>query len=220
MVKKKIFVIEDHPLVVKGLTQVINKQKDLEVVGYTSLAQKALELIKELNPDLVTMDLSLKDSFGLELIKDIVTYRKDLPILVITMHDENIFAERVLKAGAKGYIMKEKVTKELIKAIYKVLEGNIYVSDEIQSKLLSYKNRDTKELIDILSDRELEVFQLLAEGLTSKEIAAKTNLGLKTVETYKSKIKEKLNIKSNSQLIKCAVEWRLTGILPQVSEKF
>src|SRR4030043_1321467 len=116
MNKKKVLIVDDHPIVVRGLSLVINKQKDLMVCGAANTANKALKLINELNPDVITLDLSLKDSNGLELIKDLLVHKSDVPILVISMYDENIYAERVLKAGAKGYIMKEKVTKELLKA--------------------------------------------------------------------------------------------------------
>jgi len=214
MNKKKVLIVDDHPVVVRGLSQVINKQNDLMVCGAANSAIKAIKLINELNPDIITLDLSLKDSNGLELIKDLLVHKSDVPILVISMYDENIYAERVLKAGAKGYIMKEKVTKELLKALYKVLDNKVYISEDVQNNILnsSMKNINLKKsIIDILSDRELEVFDFTGDGLTTSEIAKKTNLGIKTIETYKTKIKEKLKIKNSTLLVKYAVEWKMNN---------
>jgi len=211
MIKKKIFVIEYHPVVVKGLSQVINKQENLIFCGSTSEAKESFSLIKELNPDLVTVDLSLKDSNGLELIKDLVSQFPDIKILVISMFDENIYALRCIKAGAKGYIMKEKLTKELIKAINTVLHGKIYLSENMSEKVINQRlnEKDGADVIDLLSDRELEIFELIGEGLTTEEIADRLNISIKTVETYKSKIKDKLNLNNFTQLIKSAVEWNI-----------
>ena len=208
-VKKKILIVEDHPIVARGLAQLINKQPELTVLSIASSAHMAIESIKKDNPDMVTLDISLKDSNGLELIKDINLEFKHIPILVISMHDENVYAERAIKAGAKGYIMKEKVSKELLKAIYQVLNGKIYLSNKMSSIILnkSIKGEVDNTPVDLLSDRELEVLEYVGEGLTTREIAGKTNLGIKTIETYKSKIKEKLELKNSNQLIKFAVEW-------------
>ncbi len=213
--KKKILIVEDHPIVIKGLVQVINKQKNLIVVGVATNKQKALDLIKELKPDMATLDISLKDSNGIELIKDISTLYPDLPTLVLSMHDESVYAERAIKAGARGYIMKQKVTKELLKAIKMVLTGKIYLSAQMSSELL-YKvskggNLKKSSIINTLSDRELEIFEYIGDGLTTNEIAEKTNLGIKTIESYKNNIKEKLNLKNFTLLIKAAVEWKLKG---------
>ncbi len=213
--KKKILIVEDHPIVIKGLVQVINKQKNLTVVGVATNKQKALDLIKELKPDMATIDISLKDSNGIELIKDISTLYPDLPTLVLSMHDESVYAERAIKAGARGYIMKQKVTKELLKAIKMVLTGKIYLSAQMSSELL-YKvskggNLKKSSIINTLSDRELEIFEYIGDGLTTNEIAEKTNLGIKTIESYKNNIKEKLNLKNFTLLIKAAVEWKLKG---------
>jgi len=197
--------------VVKGLSQVINKQENLIFCGSTSEAKESFSLIKELNPDLVTVDLSLKDSNGLELIKDLVSQFPDIKILVISMFDENIYALRCIKAGAKGYIMKEKLTKELIKAINTVLHGKIYLSENMSEKVINQRlnEKDGADVIDLLSDRELEIFELIGEGLTTEEIADRLNISIKTVETYKSKIKDKLNLNNFTQLIKSAVEWNI-----------
>ena len=209
--KKKILIVEDHPIVARGLAQLINKQINLTVSATSSNAYLAIDAIEKNNPDMVTIDISLKDSNGLELIKDINSQFPDISILVISMHDESVYAERAIKAGAKGYIMKERISKELLKAIYQVLNGQIYLSNKMASIILnkSIKGEINKEnsSIDLLSDRELEVLQYVGEGLTTREIADKTNLGIKTIETYKSKIKEKLDLKNSNRLIKFAVEW-------------
>jgi DNA-binding NarL/FixJ family response regulator len=213
--KKKILIVEDHPVVIKGLSQVINKQEDLSVCGVASSANKALKLIRDLSPDMITVDITLKNSSGLELIKNLTAEFPKMPILVISMYDENIYAERTVKAGAKGYIMKEKLTKELIKAIRKVLSGKIYLSENMQNifvdKSIKGNTDQTKSAVDLLSDRELEVFDMIGQGLTTNEISKKLNLGIKTVETYKGKIKEKLNIENSTKLVKFAVEWRMTN---------
>ncbi len=211
MRKNKIFVIEDHPIVIKGLSQVINKQENLIFCGSTSSAKNCFSLIGELAPDLVTVDLSLKDGSGLELIKNLVNEFPDIKILVISMFDENIYALRCIKAGAKGYIMKEKLTKDFIKAINTVLQNKIYLSEAISEKLINEKlgGENKRDEIELLSDRELEIFKLIGEGLTTEEIAEKLNIGIKTVETYKSKIKDKLELKNFTQLIKAAVEWNM-----------
>src|SRR4030042_3859480 len=208
--KKKILIVEDHPIVIKGLVQVINKQKNFTVAGIATSKQKALDMIKELKPDMATIDISLKDSNGIELIKDISSLYPDFPTLVLSMHDESVYAERVIKAGARGYIMKQKVTKELLKAIKTVLSGKIYLSAQMSSELLNKitkgGNLEKSSIINTLSDRELEIFEYIGDGLTTNEIADKTNLGTKTIESYKNNIKEKLNLKNFTQLIKSAVE--------------
>jgi DNA-binding NarL/FixJ family response regulator len=209
--RKKILIVEDHPIVSKGLIQLINKQDNIMFCGVAPDAGKALDLLNTEKPDMVTVDISLKDSNGIELIKNILAVRPDMNILVISMFDENVYAERCLKAGAKGYIMKQTITKELLKAINQVLAGNIYLSKNMSAKILDRsigkKKTSDDPVINNLSDRELEVFQLIGQGFTTEEIADKTNLGIKTVETYKSKIKEKLDLKNATQLIKYAVEW-------------
>lgn len=213
MLIKKIFIIEDHPIVSKGLSELINKQKDLETCCILEDSKNVINEIKNNNPDMITLDISLKDKNGIEIIKDIKYSYPKLPILVISMHDEMTYAERALKAGANGYIMKEKITKELLKAIYDVLSGKIYLSEKMSGIILNKSLRkninENESVIDILSDRELEVLQYIAEGLTTREIAEKTFLGIKTVETYKSKIKEKMNLSNSTQLVKFAVEWFL-----------
>jgi len=213
--KKKVVIVDDHPIVKKGLVQLINKQKDLTVIKTASGSHEALKILETENPDLMIVDITLKDSNGIDLIKDINIMDKNIAVLVLSMHDESVYAERAIKAGAKGYIMKQSVTKNLLKAIYTVLKGNIYLSDDISSKLLdkTIKNKtgdnSIPDVITLLSDRELEVLEFTGQGLTTEEIAEKMCLGLKTIETYKTKIKDKLNLKNFNQLIKFAVEWSI-----------
>ncbi len=212
MFKKKVFIVEDHPVVVKGLMQVINKQDELEVVGHSNNSRDAMSAIVSSNPDIVTVDLSLKNSSGLELIKEVKAVCPNLKILVISMFDDKMYAERSIAAGANGFVNKEKVTKELILAIMTILNGKNYLSRDTAVELAVRSNRDSKGdcgYTGLLSDRELEVFELIGEGLTTIEIAERIDLGIKTIETYKNKIKEKLDIKNFTQLIKKAVEWRM-----------
>jgi DNA-binding NarL/FixJ family response regulator len=206
---KKIMIIEDHPIVRRGLIQLLNRQKQLEVCATADSSASALAELDTNQPDLVTLDISLKDSNGLELLKDINTRWPDLPVLVLSMHDEKYYAERALKAGARGYIMKQEVTKELLHAIFELLKGRVYVSREMSTKLVeqSVTGRQTGDPISNLSDRELEVLEHLGQGKTTREISEEMNLGIKTVETYRGKIKDKLQLDNATQLIKFAVEW-------------
>ncbi|MCK4797874.1 MAG: response regulator transcription factor [Spirochaetes bacterium] len=210
--KNRILIVDDHPIVVTGLTQLLQSQADIEVSGQVSSAQGAIDFLKTQIPEMMIVDISLENSNGIELIKNILSLQPQINILVLSMHDETIYAERSIKAGAKGYIMKHKVGDELLKAIYKVLNGKTYLSEEMSEKIISSSIKGEKRDIEnnimhILSDRELEVFELIGNGLTTQEISDKLFLGTKTVETYKTKIKQKLNLKNATQLTKYAVEW-------------
>ena len=210
--KNRILIVDDHPIVVTGLTQLLQSQADIEVSGQVSSAQGAIDFLKTQIPEMMIVDISLENSNGIELIKNILSLQPQINILVLSMHDETIYAERSIKAGAKGYIMKHKVGDELLKAIYKVLNGKTYLSEEMSEKIISSSIKGKKKdmennIIHILSDRELEVFELIGNGLTTQEISDKLFLGTKTIETYKTKIKQKLNLKNATQLTKYAVEW-------------
>ena len=210
--KNRILIVDDHPIVVTGLTQLLQSQADIEVSGQVSSAQGAIDFLKTQIPEMMIVDISLENSNGIELIKNILSLQPQINILVLSMHDETIYAERSIKAGAKGYIMKHKVGDELLKAIYKVLNGKTYLSEEMSEKIISSSIKGEKRDIEnnimhILSDRELEVFESIGNGLTTQEISDKLFLGTKTVETYKTKIKQKLNLKNATQLTKYAVEW-------------
>ncbi len=213
MKKKRVVIIDDHPIVRQGYAQLINREFDLETVGEAEDSSSALRVIEELKPDIALIDLSLKDSNGLELIKNLAVSHKDLKILVISLHDENVYAERALRAGAKGYIMKSEATKNVMTAIRSVIEGNIYLSPKMRSRIIEhYADGGIKDgnAVDVLSDREFEVFQLIGKGVQTSKIAEQLNLSVKTIETYKSHIKTKLGLDSGTELMQRAVEWELS----------
>lgn len=209
--KCKIMIVEDHPIFRLGLRELINQEPDLVVCGEAEDKIKAWSEIQRLKPDLVILDLSLKDGDGISLIKDISKNYKNMPVLVVSMHDESIFAERSLIAGAKGYINKRETSVSIIEAIHSLLKGKVFVSDTIKEEILyhlvSGSDADNKFPIDRLTDREMEVFQLIGKGLSSNEIANKLNLSIKTIGTYRERIKEKLHIKHASELTRHAMLW-------------
>ena len=213
--KKRIVVIDDHPIVRQGFVQLINMEKDLEVVGEAETAADGFQIIRNNKPDMALIDLSLKESNGLELIKDVVHFLPGLPILVVSLHDENIYAERALRAGAKGFIMKAEATENVMTAIREVLCGKVYLSDKVKLKLLDKiaagNNAASVSPVDVLSDRELEVFQLIGKGFKTSAIADSLNLSIKTIETYKSHLKLKLDIPNGTELIQRAVEWAISA---------
>ena len=210
--KKRIVIVEDHPIVRRGIVQLINFEEDICAVGEAETAFIAHEIIQREKPDLVLVDLSLKGGSGLELIKDIKKLYPETLIIVVSLHDENVYAERVLRAGAKGYIMKSEATESILTAIRQVLNGGIYLSSNMQMKILNkiVSGTDTSvPTVDLLSDREFEVFELVGKGIATRKIAAELNLSIKTIETYKSHIKTKVNIKDSTELIQFATEWSL-----------
>lgn len=209
---KRIVVVEDHPIVRSGIVQLINFEEDICCVGEAESVVAAHNVIREVNPDLVLVDLSLKGGNGLELIKNLIIQYPDILIIVVSLHDENVYAERVMRAGAKGYIMKSEATENILIAIRKVLKGGIYLSSDMQNKFLKriLGNEDTLVIgVDLLSDRELEVFQMIGKGCSTRKIAEDLNLSIKTIDTYKSHIKSKLNIKNSTELIQFATEWSI-----------
>ena len=209
--KTKILIVEDHPIVQKGLLQLINEESDLIICGQADDGPEAMVLIKSLDPDLVIVDLFLKKSNGLDLIKSIKQQFSSLPILVLSMHEESLYAERALRAGARGYIMKAEAIKNLISAIRKVLSGQIYVSEKMSAvmidKLAIGKAKFGASPADCLSNRELEVFLLIGRGYGTSQIAKKLCLSVKTIETYRSHIKDKLNISDATALLRYAIPW-------------
>jgi DNA-binding NarL/FixJ family response regulator len=208
---KRILIVDDHPMMRQGLTQLIGAEPDLAVCGEAEDAGGALDAVGALKPDLVLADISLPGKNGLELIKDFQALQPNLPVLVISMHDETLYAERVLRAGGRGYIMKQEGGKKLMAAIRQVLEGKIYVSEKMFANILEmFSGRRTggeSSPIEKLTDREFEVFQLVARGLGTKEIAGKLNLSVKTVDVHRANIKGKLKLQSASELIHYAVRW-------------
>jgi DNA-binding NarL/FixJ family response regulator len=208
---KKIFIVDDHPIVRDGLITIINHDKDLAVCGEADEPQEALKAISELRPDVVIVDITLKNSDGIELTKSIKALYPKLPVIVLSIHDESIYAERALRAGAQAYLMKEVVSDNIVTAIRTVLSGEIYVSNTIGKKMLrklaAGKAGTIGGPMDSLSDRELEIFRLIGQGYKPSKIAKSLHLSVKTVETYRARIKEKLNLADADELLRYAIRW-------------
>jgi DNA-binding NarL/FixJ family response regulator len=206
----EILVVDDHPIMRAGLIQLIAQQGDLAVCGEAEDARGALAAIEAHPPDLAIVDISLKESSGLDLIKDIRARWPKLPVLVLSMHDEAIYAERVLRAGARGYVTKSEVSRKVVEGIRKVLAGEVYVSEPIASKMISSLvgggDLDTFP-IDRLTDRELQVLELIGRGLQTREVAGRLHLSTKTVDAHREHIKKKLNLDSAAELVRYAVHW-------------
>ena len=209
--RKRILIVEDHPIFRMGLEDLIHQEKDLTVCGSAEDVPEAKKAIERLEPDMVIMDLSLKTSNGFDLVRQLVQTNKDLPILVLSMHDESVHAERCLLAGARGYINKEETSESVIRAIRQILKGEIFLSEKMTANILKkFKNRPVdlgESPIQSLSPRELEVLYLIGKGMSSSAIANRLNLSVKTIGTHKERIKEKLGIKSSVELIRHAIIW-------------
>ncbi len=210
--RRKVLIVDDHPIVIEGLTDLINKEEDIVVCGWAKDIHQTIKAIKKLKPDVVTVDISLENVSGLDLMKDIKAHFPDLPMLALSMHEESLYAQRAIRAGAKGYITKKEATKNVITAIRKVLEGRLYLNEAMKEKLLySLIGNDESDAgtspIDRLTDRELEVFRLIGQGKGTRQIAEQLCLSAKTIETYRSRIKKKLNLSSGSELLRCAFQW-------------
>jgi DNA-binding NarL/FixJ family response regulator len=209
--KSRILIVDDHPIVRQGLAKLINREDNLVVCGQAEDAYSAMKAVRNLRPDMVIVDISLGDTSGIELIKDIKVTEPDVPVLVLSMHDETLYTERALRAGAKGYIMKHEGTEKLIAAIRTVLKGQLYVSDKMASrilrKLVAGRPDEGVSPLDKLSDRELEVFLLIGKGHKTKQISEQLHLSVKTVETYRSHIKEKLDLADATELLQHAIQW-------------
>ncbi len=211
--RKSVFVIDDHPVVRDGYARLITNQPDLELAGETGDADMAMAMVEKSRPDLVLLDLSLKSGNGLELCKLINTQYPDIKVLVVSMHDETLYAERVLRAGADGYINKAEATRKLIEAVREVLGGKYYLSPRMRERMLTraigVDGFEDHSPIDRLSDRELEVFEQIGSGMTTREIAAKLQLSPKTIESYRENLKAKLNLTNSTELTRHAVHWVL-----------
>jgi DNA-binding NarL/FixJ family response regulator len=210
--KRKIILVDDHPIVRQGLTQLIDAEDDLHVVGEAETPVEALKVIDQVQPDIALVDISLKEASGIELVKDIKIRHPSLPVLVLSMHDESFYAERVLRAGARGYVTKEEATEKVLTAIRRVLTGEIYVSDKMASKMLSkmVDGRPGTEgsfSLERLTDRELEVFELIGQGLGTGQIAKKLHLSVKTIESHRENIKRKLKLRNAAELLQHAIQW-------------
>lgn len=209
--KKRILIVDDHPMMRQGLAQLINSEPDLDVCAEADTAAQALHLAGTSKPDLILVDISLPDKNGLELIKDIRAFFSEVLILVVSMHDESLYAERALRAGARGYLMKQEGGKKLMEAIRQILGGQIYVSEKMSATILEIfsgrRDHDGGSPMERLTDREFEVFQLVGEGRGTREIAGHLHLSVKTVEVHRANIKEKLHLKTATELVRCALRW-------------
>jgi DNA-binding NarL/FixJ family response regulator len=209
--KRAVLLVEDHPITRLGLKAVINQQPDLSVSAETDNAASALELVLGKRPDIAVIDISLKTANGIELMKNIAAAAPGLPVLIVSMHDEKIYAERALRAGARGYLMKQEASEKIILAIRSVLKGEIFVSEKTRDNLLhrftKSKTDDAVFPIDTLSDREMEVFQLIGQGFSTRQIAEQLKLSTKTIDSYREHLKTKLNLSSGSDLVRYAIEW-------------
>lgn len=209
--KKKILIVDDHPVVRKGVKGIIQSESNLEVTYQLETAEQLLEILDEVDVDLMIIDISLPGMNGIELVKNVIFRKPDQKILILSRHEESIYAERALRAGAIGYVMKFEASEVLLKAIRKLLNGRLYVSEEISEKLLLNALQEKKDIlsspVEALSDRELEVFELTGHGMSTTEIATQFHLSPKTIETYRSRIKDKLNFKNATELMFNAVKW-------------
>ena len=212
--KKRILIVDDHPMMRRGLAQLINHQPDLVACGEADTAAQTLKRIAADKPNLVLVEISLPDRSGLELLSEIRARHPKLPVLVISMHDESLYAERVLRAGGRGYIMKREGGKMLMRAIRQVLGGRIYVSDKMTARILEIFSGHRTDLaqspVERLSDREFEVFQMIGQGKGTRQIAAHLHLSVKTVEVHRANIKRKLELKRGADLVRSAIRWTET----------
>ena len=206
-----MLIVDDHPITRAGLVQLINHQPDLEVCGEADTASKALSGLTVCNPDIAVIEIALPDKSGLELIKDMTALRPRLPILVMSRHDESLYAERALRAGARGYVTKRESGEKLMGAIRRVGSGNIYLSESMSDQILQlFSGRHSgraRSPLRQLSDREFEVFELTGAGLSTQEIAKKLHLSAKTVKAHRANVKRKLNLKTMAELISYAARW-------------
>ncbi len=209
--KTRIYIIDDHALIRRGLATLIGGEPDMEVCGQAEDAPTALRDVMKIQPELVILDLSLKGNSGLELIKSIQAFNPKIQILVLSMHPESIYALRVLKAGARAYVMKQEVVNKVLEAIRRIRSGNLFVSDNVANQMLSRlaagKAADDTSPVSVLSDRELEIVNLIGSGLLTREIAVQLHLSVKTVETHRAHIKEKLGLQNATLLVQFCVRW-------------
>ncbi|HAM73651.1 MAG TPA: DNA-binding response regulator [Verrucomicrobiales bacterium] len=209
--KTKVLLVDDHPVLRRGLGQLINQEPDMAVCGEAEDAPHAFDAVAQLTPDVVVVDVSLKGSNGIELIKNLKARYPDLPILVLSMHDESLYAERALRAGGLGYIMKDEAFEQVLTAIRQVLKGEIFLSDKMKGRMLQQvafgRTKAVSSPIETLTDRELEVFRLIGQGHGTRQIAEELHLSVRTVEAYREYIKEKLNLKNATELVQHAFHW-------------
>jgi len=211
--KARVLLVEDHPVVYHGLAMLIDDEPDLSVCGGCESAREVMVLVRKLKPDVVVIDIALGDGNGLDLIKEIHERDEALPILALSMHDEAVYAERALRAGARGYIMKKEAMDKVMGAIRKVLGGELYISDRMASrmvtKLISPKTGANASPVETLSDREFEVFRMISQGTGPTEMAKRLGVSVKTIETHREHVKDKLNLKTAAELTRFALQWAL-----------
>lgn len=209
--KHRILIVDDHPIFRHGLMQLISQEDDLMICGEAEDYHGAMKAVNTLSPDMIIVDITLKDMSGIGLIKEIHKYNKGIPMLVISMHDESLYAERAFRAGARGYVMKQEASESVVQAIRQVLTGGIYASKKVTENILTRfiegPREPTESPLQALTDREIEVFQLIGKGLSISEIGNKLHLSVKTIGTYRERIKEKLNLKNATELLRYALNW-------------
>lgn len=209
--KSRILLVDDHPIVRQGLALLIDRETDLCVCGEAEGAHSAFHAIATLRPDLVVLDISLNGPDGLDVLKEIRTKTASLPVLILSMHDESIYAERAMRAGANGYIMKQEATEKVLVAIRRILQGDVYLSDRLTNMMLQQYVRGSSPSkgspLVSLTDRELEVFRLIGEGHGTRQIAEELHLSVKTIESYQAHIKDKLALRNARELVQHAIEW-------------
>ncbi len=209
--KSRIFLVDDHPLVREGLTSLINGQDDLIVCGEAADSAEAIGGVAKTRPDVALIDISLKNESGLELVKNLESQFPLVALIVLSMHDEALYAERALRAGARGYVMKRETTKSVLASIRRVLEGGVYVSERVVNAIVhrlgSSRKSPSSSPVELLSDRELEIFRLLGQGRTTSQIADDLHLSLKTVQAYCARAKEKFGVNSLGELLRAAIRW-------------
>jgi DNA-binding NarL/FixJ family response regulator len=220
--KRKILIVEDHPIFRLGLSELINQEEDLIVCGHAEDVNRAWEQIQKLTPDMILADITLHNSDGIELVRQLNHHSRKIPVLMLSMHDELLYAERSLQAGAMGYIMKQEAMESVVSAIRHVLAGKIYLNEKVKEHILShladrFQDRDKSPGLR-LTDREMEVFGMIGKGLSTRQIAANLHLSIKTIGTYRERIKEKLNVRHTNELVRCAVHWEKTGELSPAGE--
>jgi DNA-binding NarL/FixJ family response regulator len=209
--RRKVLIVDDHPIIRQGLRRVMDNEEDLIVCGEAETVRDARTAIRESNPDVMIADISLKQGDGIELVRDVRAHHPQLPILVLSMHDETIYAERMLAAGANGYIMKQAASEQFLIALRRVLDGGIYVSEIVGNHMIqkfaaggSYISANP---IDRLSNRELQILHMIGKGMSTRESAHSLNLSIKTVESHRQRIKRKLNLSTGTQLVQYAINW-------------
>jgi DNA-binding NarL/FixJ family response regulator len=212
--KSRVLVVDDHPIVRQGLTLLINRESDLTVCGEAEDAHTAMQSLTSTRPDILVVDISLNGPDGLDLLKNVRSRHPELPVLILSMHDESIYAERALRAGAQGYIMKQEATEKVLVALRRILSREVYVSERIANRMLhryiGNPSASKPSSIADLTDRELEVFRLIGEGHSTRQIAEELHISVKTVESYQSHIKEKLSLRSARELVQHAIQWSIS----------